>query len=291
MADFWQQVKHCSEAAIASGNAQPIDTDAQYTEEFHQQFCIRLIDPLWQKPTVSEHKPGFNPFLSPDPALTVREVSDSHLCVLNKYPVLSQHVLLITQEFKPQQARLNIDDFIALADVMAQGESFGFYNSGPEAGASQSHKHLQLIQLTEQNQQLMPLLPVLQKFRDGVPQQLPELPYYHAGVALSKDLLKKSELAPVEMQMQYEKLCRHLKLHSDHNEFIQQPYNLLVTSQWMMMIPRRQECHQGVSVNGLGFVGSLLVKDQQQLSTLLESGPGSLLQAVTRAREDITSEG
>ncbi|MEO0808078.1 MAG: phosphorylase, partial [Cyanobacteria bacterium J06643_4] len=63
------------------------------------------------------------------------------------------------------------------------------------------------------------------------------------------------------------------------------PYNLLCTRQWMMIVPRSQEKFAGISVNSLGFAGSLLVKNQQTLEALKAIGPVTLLEHVGYSRD------
>ena len=63
------------------------------------------------------------------------------------------------------------------------------------------------------------------------------------------------------------------------------PYNLLVTRQWLLMVPRSQEFFEGISINALGFAGALLVKDAAQLAILRKHGPMTALQRVALPRE------
>lgn len=62
------------------------------------------------------------------------------------------------------------------------------------------------------------------------------------------------------------------------------PYNLLVTRQWLLLVPRSQEFFEGISINALGFVGALLVKEVAQLAMLRKQGPMSALQHVAVPR-------
>ncbi|CAN0439397.1 unnamed protein product, partial [Discosporangium mesarthrocarpum] len=38
------------------------------------------------------------------------------------------------------------------------------------------------------------------------------------------------------------------------------PYNVLLTSRWLMVVPRVRREFMGVDVNAMGFFGALLVK-------------------------------
>jgi ATP adenylyltransferase len=59
------------------------------------------------------------------------------------------------------------------------------------------------------------------------------------------------------------------------------PYNLLLTSDWMLLVPRTQDAYQGISINSLGYAGSLFVKDLNDLDRVRHMGPLSLLKAVS----------
>ena len=59
------------------------------------------------------------------------------------------------------------------------------------------------------------------------------------------------------------------------------PYNLLITRRWMLLVPRSAECFHAISVNALGFAGSLFVRGEQQREVLRRYGPMTVLQEVT----------
>ena len=48
----------------------------------------------------------------------------------------------------------------------------------------------------------------------------------------------------------------------------------------MMVVPRSREEYADISVNSLGFAGSLLVKNREKLEQLKQLGPMKLLQLV-----------
>ena len=87
--------------------------------------------------------PNFNPFLNPDPALTVGPVGDAHVAILNKFPLCERHLVLARREFEEQLLPLARSDFSALAELMGTAGGIGLYNGGTAAGASQRHKHVQ----------------------------------------------------------------------------------------------------------------------------------------------------
>jgi hypothetical protein len=55
--------------------------------------------------------------------------------------------LLVTSEWQAQTSSLSSDDLDAWAWTLDRTSSVGFYNSDRAAGASQTHKHMQLVPL------------------------------------------------------------------------------------------------------------------------------------------------
>ena len=53
-----------------------------------------------------------------------------------------------------------------------------------------------------------------------------------------------------------------------------------------MVVPRLTEAWTGISVNALGFAGSLFVRDQEQKTALKELGPMELLCRVAGRAEE-----
>jgi len=55
------------------------------------------------------------------------------------------------------------------------------------------------------------------------------------------------------------------------------PYNLLFTREWMLLVPRSRERFEGISINALGFAGTLLVWNEGQMEALRDHGPMTAL--------------
>ncbi len=51
----------------------------------------------------------------------------------------------------------------------------------------------------------------------------------------------------------------------------------------MLLIPRARERVEGISINALGFAGSLVVRDETQMATVTRLGPMRMLQAAAAA--------
>ena len=75
-------------------------------------------------------------------------LTKNHRLIFNKYPARQNHVLVITKEAESQSEKLNKDDFqAALLTMKVLEDAFMYFNSGPIAGASQNHKHMQVVPL------------------------------------------------------------------------------------------------------------------------------------------------
>lgn len=84
---------------------------------------------------------------------------------------------MITKEPERQQAKLNMDDFKAvLLALKTLDEAFVYYNSGGEAGASQDHKHMQVIPVQSLPNSKIPIhdrvMDALQRSQVGHDQEL-----------------------------------------------------------------------------------------------------------------------
>jgi sulfate adenylyltransferase (ADP) / ATP adenylyltransferase len=82
-----------------------------------------------------------------DAALFVADVGAEHVCLLNKFNVVDHHLLIVSRDFVHQDRPLEVADFAVWWRCLNEYDSLGFYNGGARAGASQPHRHLQLVPL------------------------------------------------------------------------------------------------------------------------------------------------
>ena len=282
---LWPAILRQTEHALRRGALRPIETVQTVLEERGIRFLVRQVSSLARKEeTRQARKVEVNPFLPYDPDLFVADLSDTHLALLNKVNVIDHHLLIVTRSFKPQEALLEFADFVALAACMAEFDGLGFYNGGAESGASQRHKHLQIVPLPlGASGPPLPIESVLGPGgMEGPISTVPGLPFLHAFARL--------ELAPAASRHAAHAAfdCYHALLEATGLRAIEvngelhqsAPYNLLVTRQWMLLVPRYSECVEGISVNALGFAGSLFVRDAAQMEVIKRLGPMSVLQRV-----------
>lgn len=119
------------------------------TVKFQVRFSPTLANkPKSNKPKGSTQKP-FDPFEYPSEGLFITALS-SHNLVLNKFPVIPDHFILATKDYKEQTHLLQEGDlgaaYTCLQSYRDNGEElFGFFNSGKHSGASQPHRHIQFL--------------------------------------------------------------------------------------------------------------------------------------------------
>lgn len=266
-----------SEEAVASGALCPLETRVEVWGGMDQQsFELRhLIGAPPRHLRLAGPKP--NPFRPWDPRLEVERVGDDHVVILNKYPVQIGHMLLISRAWAPQTGWLSALDWQAVHAVRQASEGLWFFNSGPRAGASQPHRHLQLLP------------------RDAGESLCPRQSWWERKLATngSSDStvlgLRTSVVAlqaPTAdaLQAAYLMLCRAQNIGDPSNDTRpRKPYNLLFTDQWMGLVSRTCDESHGFSINALGFAGYLLCTDQSDRSWLDQHGPAALLSRVVPA--------
>jgi ATP adenylyltransferase len=279
-------VRERSAQAEKRGALRSIPTSFELVEdrETGTPFVVRIVEHLEQEQeaTGEQQRPGANPFLPYNRELFVADVSETHLCLLNKFNVLDHHLLIVTRSFEEQESPLTLDDFEALWLCMAEREGLGFYNSGPDAGASQPHKHLQLVSVpVGVGPERTPFDPLLATARfDGPLGSVEALPFVHAVAKLDEQSSPGSPGAAAAALAIYRAMLRRVGIDTE----APRPYNLLATRDWMFLLPRTRGFFHSIEVNALGFAGALLVRNQEQLAFVRREGPMTLLRNVALAR-------
>ena len=132
------------ERALARGAMLPIETHLRVVEDAGVSFLVREVSSLRRKVAAAGGGRA-DPFLPYDDDLFVADVSDTHFCLLNKYNAVANHALLVTHTYEEQTDLLTRRDWEALWACMGEFDALGFYNAGEIAGASQRHRHIQLV--------------------------------------------------------------------------------------------------------------------------------------------------
>ena len=276
---IWKQALCRSESALAASALVPLPTSVHaLTHLDGVDFELRHLTGATPK-HLRAAGPRPNPFRPWDQRLAVRSVGDHHTLILNKFPVQIGHMLLITSEWAPQSGWLTELDWQALAAVDEDTTGLWFFNSGPDAGASQPHRHLQLLP----RRVGQPVCP-----RDRWYRMRSSVPFNRGGDVLEQSCAVLAIDPPVftgeGLSAMYRTLCTSLGLGSpDHMERPRHPYNILLCRNWMAMVRRSRDGVHGFSVNALGFAGYLLSTEHSDRDWLAQVGPKELLRQVARA--------
>lgn len=287
---LWRKVLDATAAAREGGSLHPIPTRLEHVEEEGVRFIVRVLTGRPRK--YEEASKEGNPFLPYDESLLVGELTDSYVCLLNKFNVVEHHLLAVTRVFEDQEEYLTVKDFAALLAGLAEFDCLAFYNGGVTAGASQSHRHLQFVALPMDPGGAA--VPVEALVAGGLPAQgqvgcAASLPFLHALAPVDPAWIG-DPLGGARGALEcYQSMLHAAGMERGHSPVRQRqsgPYNLLLTRRWMLLVPRSTEFFSGASVNALGFAGALLVKNEDQLRDLKRRGPMTVLRSVAFPRDE-----
>ncbi|MRI34060.1 phosphorylase [Endozoicomonas sp. OPT23] len=262
-----QWLTEASNAAATSGHLKTGLTTLEYCDDGYR-YEVRILKAFRNKPSGNAKKGASqNPFLPFEPEMYVASLESGHVLLLNKFCIVDNHYLIVTPEYEEQETLLAEKEFQAAAEVISAFPQLIFYNSGREAGASQPHRHLQAMPVCD-----LPISQALRALPDS-PEQLKALPFRHL---ISKIDQRNPEHSAYAL---YLEMLNQLDLLDFDGQ--PGPYNLLMTEEWLMIVPRTKGRFEGISVNSLGFVGLLLVKDQEACQKLRDASPSRVLKTVT----------
>lgn len=284
-----QRIRAQLRRAQLSGALRPLAAESSpLTQEGLHYWVHRLErDPTLKPRTLPRRDPAFDPFSDPDPLLYVQGWGARHHLLLNKFPITADHALITTRDFEPQQAWLSLEDHWAARHALDALDGLIFYNSGPASGASQRHRHLQLVPLPlakwapdpdatarHPGPGRFPLeaawLAAPAEAGLGEPTESPLLPFRHRLCALPPRATAAQSYAAY-------RACAEALGVADR----QPCYNLLMTREQMLFVPRTQAGAEGILFNALAFTGSLLVPHEAAQALLSTHGVAPLLRAVT----------
>lgn len=277
-----ERIRSVSSKALQIGARQPIETTSTLLSS-HPPFLVRVVQNLARKAEASakgdersegSNKKSFNPFLPYDQDLYVQDMGEDHVLLLNKFNVVADHVLIVTKKFEEQSDLLSVGDMEGMWRCLIEVDGVGFYNSGRISGASQRHKHLQVICGTVGEMGnvggVVPFDEILTEWArksEGGVFRARELGYWHVGMGMEG---VGGGQGCMENYMRL--MGEVMKDERAEKEGSRLAYNMVVTRRWMVLIPRRNEYFRGISVNALGFAGCLLVKEEELLEVIKKVG-------------------
>ncbi len=294
---LWDSVIRTTEQAVSVGALLPIPTDYFFIEDCGVRFFVRVLASLSRKDEAKKKQEAesnsgksVNPFLPPEKELTVADISDTHVAVLNKFNVMEHHLLIITRHFEDQDTLLTLRDFEALWTCLAEYNALGFYNGGSEAGASQRHKHLQMVPLPLAPEgPAIPIEPMTAEAAKHGRGAIACFSFLNAFARLNPDLITSPAQAAARSFVLYADMLKSVGMAvppSDGTSLQSGPYCLLVTREWMLLVPRSREFFENISFNSLSYAGSLFVRNETQLSRIKAVGPLNALRSVAVPKDN-----
>ncbi|EDO18949.1 hypothetical protein Kpol_2002p19 [Vanderwaltozyma polyspora DSM 70294] len=277
--------------ALKNGNLIFTETsiDKLKDGETGMKYHVRYTPSLNKKPVSGEGESEGkkNPFENPEKELIVLDDvnGDSKFrFLLNKYPVVKNHTLLVTSEFQSQNSALSPSELITayrlinrMDDEDEGRRNMMFYNSGSLSGSSQDHKHLQFIPLpsnfiTLQDSLCSGKSHYLPTSREE-PLQNEKVSFAHFTVPLpessddvDEDLLAMCYFSLLQRSFTFFQDWAAEKPELQGNT----SYNLLMTKRWMCIVPRSSTTSKSLSLNfnATAYAGLILVKDQEVLDKI-----------------------
>ncbi|KAJ5664642.1 ATP adenylyltransferase C-terminal [Penicillium macrosclerotiorum] len=246
---------------------------------YQLRYCPALAKkPINLQPAESGPKaPKPDPFENPSPDLLLAHfppTNPTHALVLNKFPVIPNHFILATQDWKAQTDLLEPADLEATYECLRAWATspsssssssspnksikprlFAFFNSGDDSGASQPHRHLQFLPVEAMHRPdpEHPWTPLIDHFA-SLPhspssfQTLPALPFAHFALPLPPNPSPQTLFA-IYTSLYHAAVAAARGLDPTLADSAGHPtsgpaaisYNLAMTTSTMLICPRRQE--------------------------------------------------
>jgi len=268
---YWKKALDQTRLSIDGDSLYPLKTTI-ITRDLYQKndFIIRKLDTSKFNKT-KIYGPKQNPFCPWEKILEIDKIGSNHQLILNKYPVQKGHILLITNNWKPQNGWLDIYDWKAIQKVNKDTSGLWFFNSSPIAGASQPHRHFQLLRRSKDE-----ISCPREKWFLEMKINIDNYSKLTKNIIVSKFNFLDNSISLFEL---YLELCKKLGIGDPiSDEKPRYPYNLLITNKWIAIIKRSNDHIHGFSINALGFAGYLLVTEKSDINYLKEFGPEKLLE-------------
>ena len=268
---YWEKALKQTQLSINENCLCPLETTV-ITKDLYSKndFIIRKLDTSKFNKKIF-YGPKLNPFNPWEKILEIEKIGNYHQLILNKYPVQKGHILLITNSWKPQDGWLDINDWIAIQEVNKDTSGLWFFNSSPIAGASQPHRHIQLLR-RKYGEVTCPR----EKWFLNLEKNNDKESKLNKSIIVSHfNFLENSSY----IYNLYLELTKKIGLGDPINDAKPRyPYNILITNNWIAVIRRRYDHLHGFSINGLGFAGYLLITDKSDINYLKKYGPEKLLE-------------
>ncbi|MCJ1332245.1 hypothetical protein MMC10_008937 [Thelotrema lepadinum] len=250
------------------------------------QFEFKVCPALRSKPQLHDKRPGARVIKTNrlfqesdiddgDPAFFISPVLDRHYLILNKFCVYRPQFLLLTSDpLQRQQDALTEVDIDASYAVLSASEQpmYAFFNCSAAAGSSRNHKHIQFL--------YQPEFSLFPWQRSDPRARVPYKYFIHRLDRHDSADESQGQFQASLLKMVYDGLLAQsanaLGVRGS-NDSVVVPHNVVMTREWMMVIPRRRAGLDGATANTAGMLGMVWVNDQAQLEGWMRLGPAKVL--------------
>ncbi len=271
---YWKKALEVSNKAIRANALIPLETelDKEFSN-FDIDFEVRRLKSKLPK-EIKKIPATTNPFQPWDKRLEVNEIGNSHVLILNKYPVQIGHMLLITKQWAPQDGWITKEDWKALLQVDMDTSGLWFFNSCYISGASQPHRHIQLLRRKDGEI----ICPRNEWFLNRIKEKEQVISSDRLIKSISVERRNSNIDNEYRLNLIYEKLCLDMQVGTPNtNSKPLKPYNLLITKNWMALVVRGKDSFMGFDINALGFAGYILETEDSNRNWIALNGPSELL--------------
>ena len=221
-----------------------------------------------------------NPFLPYNPNMFVSDLSETHLCLLNRFKLFDYPLLIVTREFEEQKSVLTYDDFLSISLCLQEMDGVAFYNGGLNAGATQPHKHFHFIPYPMDNHLFS--IPIDNDLRT-LPMNtelisLKNFSYLHLISRTEWSNSDSAEVFATLLLSKYQALMHAIAQKNSDTTI--EDYNLIITRHWMKLALRSTPAYEAISLNALGFAGIFNVRNKYQVNQVKELSPLKILQGI-----------
>ncbi|KAK4171600.1 putative 5',5'''-P-1,P-4-tetraphosphate phosphorylase [Triangularia setosa] len=222
------------------------------------------------------------------------DVGHAHYMIFNKFCAARPHYLLLTQNgHRRQHESLKMDDFRTLWGVLAvlnkdwetkklgARRYLGMFNCGIDSGCSRLHKHMQVFAAPDEAD--FGLWPDSVS-EHGDQKRIP-FKYYKHNIDGQLNESSREEMA----------WTKYLKLTSSARRALENaghvptapppgadltmivPHNIILTREWLVIIPRTKAGANGADANAAGYLGMVWVSDEERVKKWIGQDPAELL--------------
>ena len=272
---IWSKALEISRKAVDCGALIPLETLKYKSNKYYCDYELRFLKSPIPNYLI-EYGPKRNPFIPCDYRLKIEAINYTHTLILNKYPVQIGHMLLITNSWDPQNGWLNINDFEAIVSVDNDTTGLWFFNSSKEAGASQPHRHFQLLP-RHPNEKICPRY----EWFSSLLHNNKQCKSFISNSIAIKARKQNNKSDAVDLFKSYKSMVLELNI-GEINSYDRplKAYNILLTSEWIALIKRKKDISNGYSINALGFAGYFLGTKNSNIDILIKLGPEEILKEV-----------